>query len=521
MHSYCQSYALPYRPDPTGYFASLRGAPGAVLLDSGRPAARRGRYDIMSAWPRASLRPETRESGPRFFLRLRAALAQLGSAEIPEELDLPFAGGLLGYLSYDFGRRLDAPADRPADDVVLPDAQFGVYDWALVSDHHRQTTQLVFHPACALDVRKRLATLFEEVASRLVDADALTDRGPESALTPTGDPYPEREGTAENAATAGPLNAGSSLSGPSIDDSFRLLDAFQSSTDKDTYRRAIERILEYIRAGDCYQVNYTQRFQAPYGGDPWQAYLALRRACPTPFAGYLSLAGSAEPSPERPHETILSLSPERFMRLQNRQIEARPIKGTRPRGATPEADREQADALCNSVKDRAENLMIVDLLRNDIGRSSRIGSVHVPELFSLESYPNVHHLVSCVRAELAEGLDAFDLLAGSFPGGSITGAPKIRAMQIIDELEPKRRSIYCGSLVYIDVRGEMDSSITIRTLLAKDGRISCWGGGGIVMDSEWRDEYQESLDKVAVLLRTLEECFGPPRSVSDHTQSPE
>ncbi|WMR32327.1 anthranilate synthase component I family protein, partial [Metapseudomonas otitidis] len=201
---------------------------------------------------------------------------------------------------------------------------------------------------------------------------------------------------------------------------------------------------------------------------------------------------------------IVSLSPERFIRLSQGQVETRPIKGTRPRGLTPDEDLAQADDLLGSPKDRAENLMIVDLLRNDLGRSCRIGSVRVPELFALESYPNVHHLVSAVRGELAEGKDALDLLAGSFPGGSITGAPKIRAMEIIDELEPTRRSIYCGSLLYLDVRGEMDSSIAIRTLLVKDGQASCWGGGGIVADSDWQAEYRESITKVQVLLRTLE-----------------
>ncbi|MDR6354743.1 anthranilate/para-aminobenzoate synthase component I [Pseudomonas psychrotolerans] len=186
------------------------------------------------------------------------------------------------------------------------------------------------------------------------------------------------------------------------------------------------------------------------------------------------------------------------------QVETRPIKGTRPRRADPSADAAEATALLASPKDRAENLMIVDLLRNDLGRSCRIGSVRVPELFALESYPNVHHLVSAVTGELAAGLDALDLLAGSFPGGSITGAPKIRAMQIIDELEETRRGPYCGSLLYLDVRGESDSSILIRSLLAEDGVLSCWGGGGIVMDSHWTDEYAESLAKVRVLLETLE-----------------
>ncbi|HAQ73180.1 MAG TPA: aminodeoxychorismate synthase component I, partial [Pseudomonas sp.] len=219
-----------------------------------------------------------------------------------------------------------------------------------------------------------------------------------------------------------------------------------------------------------------------------------RAACPTPYAGFMALEEGA----------IASLSPERFLRLGAGEVETRPIKGTRPRRTDPHADAAEAQALLASPKDRAENLMIVDLLRNDLGRSCQVGSIRVPELFALESYPNVHHLVSSVVGTLAEGCDAFDLLAGSFPGGSITGAPKIRAMQIIDELEPSDRSIYCGSLLYIDVRGEMDSSIAIRTLLFKDDQVRCWGGGGIVADSDWQAEYQESIDKVRVLMEMLE-----------------
>ena len=230
-------------------------------------------------------------------------------------------------------------------------------------------------------------------------------------------------------------------------------------------------------------------------GSPWTAYQHLRQACPTPFAGYLTLGGD---------NAILSLSPERFLRVSQGQVETRPIKGTRPRGSEPSSDQAAARELLASIKDRAENLMIVDLLRNDLGRSCATGSVRVPELFSLESYPNVHHLVSSITARLAPGKDALDLLLGSFPGGSITGAPKIRAMQIIDELEPTRRAIYCGSLLYVDCRGEMDSSICIRTLLIRGGRASCWGGGGIVLDSDWQAEYQESITKVRVLLETLQ-----------------
>ena len=188
----------------------------------------------------------------------------------------------------------------------------------------------------------------------------------------------------------------------------------------------------------------------------------------------------------------------------HQRITTKPIKGTRRRAEDPVRDAAEAAALLASAKDRAENLMIVDLLRNDLGRSCQVGSVRVPELFALESYPNVHHLVSAVTGELAADKDALDLIAGSFPGGSITGAPKIRAMQIIDELEPTRRALYCGSLLYIDVRGEMDSSIAIRSLLVKDGQVCCWGGGGIVADSDWQAEYQESITKVKVLLDTLQ-----------------
>lgn len=446
----CCIHPLPYHADPRQRFARVHAAPGACLLDGGRPASQRSRFDLFSAWPEQSLSPAPGEDGRAFFARCRAALAQLGRAEAPEGIELPFTGGLLGYLSYDFGRRLERLPAQALDDLQLPDAALGLYAWALVSDHQRQTSQLVFHPSLAAKRRAALIALFESASA----SDAADAPG----------------------------------------DDFRLLAPFAAAIDASRYRAAIGRVQDYIRAGDCYQVNFTQRFQAPCQGDPWFAYTRLRDACPTPFAGYLALADGA----------VASLSPERFLSVHAGRVETRPIKGTRPRGATPDADRSFAEELTASAKDRAENLMIVDLLRNDIGRSCRIGSVRVPELFALESYPNVHHLVSAVTGELADGLDAFDLLAGSFPGGSITGAPKIRAMQIIDELEPARRAIYCGSLLYLDCRGELDSSICIRTLLIRDGRASCWGGGGIVMDSDWQAEYEESQTKVRVLLQTLE-----------------
>lgn len=443
---HCSIHPLPYQEDPGDRFALIHRAPGAVLLDAGRPVATRGRYDLLSAWPLAELAPTADESAKSFFARVRGALQSLGEVQAPEYLELPFVGGMIGYLAYDFGRRIERLAAPALDDLDLPDACLGLYAWALVTDHQVRSSQLVFHPALAHSERQRLITLFSEAPQT-------------QPLAP-----------------------------------FRLAAPFRPDLAREQYRNALERVHRYILEGDCYQVNYTQRFRASCSGSPWLAYQALRKACPTPFAGYLALEEGA----------VLSLSPERFLQLHGRQVETRPIKGTRPRGATQEADRANADALLASEKDRAENLMIVDLLRNDLGRSCRPGSVKVPELFALETYPNVHHLVSSVSGELAPGKDALDLLEGSFPGGSITGAPKVRAMQIVDELEPTRRSIYCGSLLYLDVRGEMDSSITIRTLLVKDGQVSCWGGGGIVADSDWQEEYAESLTKVGVLLRTLE-----------------
>ncbi|MBV6752085.1 aminodeoxychorismate synthase component I [Pseudomonas chlororaphis] len=442
----CSVHPLPYHANPAHYFAAIRHAPGAVLLDSGRPEAERGRYDLLSAWPLEQLAVLPDERGAAFLQRLRDTLTRLGEAQLPAGLELPFAGGLIGYLSYDFGRHLEHLPHQARDDLQLPDARFGLYTWALISDHQQGSSQLVFHPSVETTERERLIQLFNQPAGQ--DSKEFQLKGPMTA-----------DLTAE------------------------------------AYRQAFERIQHYIQAGDCYQVNFAQRFRADCQGDPWVAYCALRAACPTPFSGFQSLPDQG---------AVLSLSPERFVKVSQGQVETRPIKGTRPRGRDAAEDAANAAELLASSKDRAENLMIVDLLRNDLGRTCRIGSVRVPELFSLESYPNVHHLVSSVTGTLADDRDALDLIAGSFPGGSITGAPKIRAMQIIDELEPTRRALYCGSLLYLDVRGEMDSSIAIRSLLVKDGQVSCWGGGGIVADSDWQAEYQESITKVKVLLDTLQ-----------------
>ena len=439
----CTLYPLPYRADPGAYFKAIHLAPGAVLLDSGRPIATRGRFDLFSAWPLETLAPKVGETGSAYLARVRRSLKSLAPADTPHGCASPFTGGVLGYLGYEFGRRLERITTHATDDLGFCDASFGLYDWAFVTDHQTQHSYVVFHPSVAPQRQHWIIQQLE----------------PYQATPP-----------------------------------FKLKSPFQADINIDTYQAAIRSVQQYIAAGDCYQVNYTQRFSAAFEGDAWSAYTLLRDACPTPFAGFL----------RHDKQALLSLSPERFIKVSNNDVETRPIKGTRPRGKDVASDQKLANELKQSAKDRAENLMIVDLLRNDLGRICKIGSVRVPELFSLESYPNVHHLVSSVTGTLADQTDALDVLAASFPGGSITGAPKIRAMEIIDELEPTRRGPYCGSLVYIDTRGNMDSSIMIRTLLAQDKKLYCWGGGGIVADSNWQAEYQESLDKVSVLLGTLE-----------------
>ncbi len=444
--------ALPYFSDPLATFARLRQRPGAVLLDSGRPVATNGRYDILSSDPLATLEIFANRQAQlsSTTLTLPAHLDDDSTAQqqwLLEQLpvptldsELPFLGGLIGYWSYDLGRQDCSVSSQHPPATQLPLARLGLYDWCITFDHATQQAWLV-----ASDARR------QEVLTWLEQAP------------PAGEP-------------------------------FTLTQPFKAQLNQAEYTERFEAVQRYIRAGDCYQINLAQRFSARYEGDEWQAYLQLRRATPTPFSGYMAWQGQA----------VLSLSPERFIQCRDGRVETRPIKGTRPRGETPANDQALAKELLDSTKDRAENVMIVDLLRNDLGRVCTPGSIRVPQLCQLESYPNVHHLVSVVQGELAPAHSPLSLLTAAFPGGSITGAPKIRAMQIIDELEPCQRSVYCGSLGYIDIRGSMDTSIAIRTMVADHGSLHVWGGGGLVADSQADEEYTETLDKIRHLIGALE-----------------
>lgn len=272
---------------------------------------------------------------------------------------------------------------------------------------------------------------------------------------------------------------------------FSLLDPFRPDSDFSAYQQAFERIIAYILAGDCYQVNFAQRFSAHFAGDPYAAFQRIQQSMQSPFSGYVS----------HPCGSILSFSPEQFLSIRQQQLTTTPIKGTRPRSSNAAEDANLREALRHSEKDRAENLMIVDLLRNDLSKVAVLGSVAVPKLFEIDSFAHVHHMISTVEARLLPGFTAIQVLEACFPGGSITGAPKHRACEIIRELEPESRSVYCGSLFYADIGGNMQSNILIRTVLAEHQKMYCWGGGGIVADSECQSEYDETLHKVGQLMQ--------------------
>ena len=454
---------LPYSPDSAVLFEAIVDSPWAVFLDSGHPRSTAGRYDILAARPFTTLVTHGRMTEIRHYGGDAAGGATLSPADpfvllrrylaVDDQASLiPFAGGAIGYFGYDLARRLERLPAIAQDAEAIPEMAVGIYDWAVVVDHVEQASWLV---GAGRD------------PSTAATWDSLVDLFSSSNTPAERQPF---------------------LTGP-----------VHSNFDRDVYRRAFSRIQRYIDEGDCYQINLAQRFAAKATGDHWLGYQALRRRNPAPYSAYLN----------HPAARVLSCSPERFLEVRQGRVETQPIKGTRPRVAVPEADSALARELAGSVKDRAENLMIVDLLRNDLGKVCTPGSINVPSLFKVESFATVHHLVSTVTGRLAKGVDAIDLLRAAFPGGSITGAPKLRAMEIIEELEPNRRGVYCGSIGWLGFNGDMDSNIAIRTLVSSNEQLRFWAGGGIVADSVEEAEYQECFDKAAAILNWLK-AHGSP-----------
>ncbi len=406
----------------------------------------------------------------------------------------PFQGGIAGYLGYDWSAVLERLPRPQYDDLDIPDVVLGLYDWVIAWDHRIGTAWLISTglPMAGSAREQKARERMELVRERLGQRGGGGRRGSGAAGRQQSPWSSPRLPLGRSAPVRG-SPAAPSYPVLGIDGAEKI--GLRSTFTHRGYLDAVARVREYIVAGDIFQANLSQRFQAPLTEAPFDLYRRLRRHNPAPFAAYLGFDDVA----------VLSASPERFLRLDEdrRTIETRPIKGTRPRGLGPMHDAALGRALAESAKDRAENVMIVDLLRNDLSRVCRPGTVRVPELFAIEHHPTVHHLVSTVVGEIQPGAGAVELIRAAFPGGSITGAPKVRAMEIIAELEPTQRAVYCGSIGYVSATGAMDTSIIIRTYLALGEQVFFQAGGGIVADSDSELEYRETLDKARGLIETL------------------
>jgi para-aminobenzoate synthetase component 1 len=444
--------ALDPPPEPLELLERFAHLPYPVLLDGAADHHDLGRFSYLAADPVATQRG-TAADWPALRDRLRATI----TSSPPMAPDLPpFQGGWIGWLGYELGAAFDRMPRAAQDPLLLPDVSLALHDWVIAWDHVVGTAWLV---STGIDAHGELSA---SRAQRRAD-EVL-------ARLSTGE-CPDASGFAPTVAAADFTPA--------------------------AYRSAVAEVVEHVLAGDIFQANLAQRFAAPFAGRPVALYRQIRRHSAAPLAAYL----------DHDDVQLLSASPERFLRLEasTRAVETRPIKGTRRRGHDPVEDAALARALEASEKDRAENVMIVDLLRNDLARVCAPGTIAVPLLCALESHPTVHHLVSTVTGTLREGRDVLDLLAATFPGGSITGAPKLRAMAVIASLEPVTRGAYCGAIGWIGRDGSGSFSIAIRTVTIARGLASFHAGGGITALSDPEAEYQETLDKAAALMAALAE----------------
>ncbi|MDD5135815.1 MAG: aminodeoxychorismate synthase component I [Candidatus Omnitrophica bacterium] len=453
---------------PAELFSTLASYPYVFFLDSSLRNRNLGRFSFLGCDPFlvfkskgdsilldwADGRKESFKADP--FAALRDIFKRYSREETDKRL--PFTSGGVGYFSYDMKDFTERLPDIAARDLDLPDCVMGFYDTVIICDHLRNKTYIASSglPCGGSRGKSRRSDRLKRMKERI-----------------------EKSG---DDASSSASQRGKRAAAP------------RSNISRSAYIGAVEKAKRYIKKGDIYQVNLSQRFEAGLSMDPAQLYLKLRSVSPAPFASYLGFGDLA----------ILSSSPERFLLKKGRHIETRPIKGTRPRGRTPESDRALERELKKSAKDNAEHIMIVDLERNDLGRVCDYGSVKLSGPPAIEKYANVFHMVSTVSGILKKGTGPIDCLLAAFPGGSITGAPKVRSMEIIEELEPVKRSIYTGAVGYISFSGDMDTSIVIRTLLAKGKKAYFSVGGGIVADSDPEAEYQETLDKAAGIIHALD-----------------
>lgn len=448
--------------NPVVVFSGLASLEGSVLLESAQLRSHCGRYSFIAVHPFqvltsqngvTRLNNQTLDEDPFQALEKQLALFKL---EFHPDLP-PFQGGAAGFLSYDLCHYLEKlPASE--DDRQLAEMAIGFYDLVIAFDHELKRAWIF---SSGFPIQEKIA--------REIHAEKrcqwLLEKIKQHAVLP---PLLPQQLMKEN---------------------------IQSNFTAEAYRLAVSKVIDYILSGDIFEANISQRFQAslPENFSSFQLYRQLRLLTPAPFAAYLRFG----------EMVLVSASPERFLKMSQRHVEARPIKGTTARGMTAGEDQQLASALLNSEKNRAENVMIVDVLRNDLSRVCEDHSVKVPQLCGLESYATVHHLVSVVTGTLQSCYQAVDLLRAAFPCGSVTGAPKVRAMEIIAETEPYRRGPYCGSVGYIGFNGDMDFSVIIRTYVIKNGQITFQVGGAVVLDSDPDEEYQETLLKARALFDAL------------------
>jgi para-aminobenzoate synthetase component 1 len=461
-------------------FGLINDKPYSFFLDSGMDPRRLGRYSFLGSEPFLVISSRGSEitliRGKEREVQRGNPFDTMGKLLEAFRLDhcpapVPFLGGAVGYFGYDLCHFTERLPSTAIDDLRLPESCLAFYDTVLAFDHLEKKAFVVAtgFPEMEEGQRLRRARMRLEETKSWLHATSGIQETDLSRSRILGDSEFESQHESQEIT-------------------------LKSNFTPEEYVSAVNRVREYIAAGDVFQVNLSQRFEADLKISPFELYKRLRGVNPAPFAGYLNF----------PEVTVVSASPERFLKVQSDLVETRPVKGTRPRGRNPIEDESLADELTHSAKDCAENLMIVDLERNDLGRVCRYGTVKVTELAILETFPTVFHLTSTVTGRLRRGKNNIDLLKATFPGGSITGAPKVRAMEIIDEIEPTRRSVYTGSMGYLGFNDDMDINIVIRTFLIKEGKVCFQVGGGIIYDSDAEAEYVETLDKAKALIRALQ-----------------
>ncbi len=529
-------------PDVMAAVRAVSGWPHLLLLDSALQREPVGRFSFLMADPVETWTLDAPTFGDDPFVAMKPVLERCRCETLP---DLPpFQGGIAGLMGYELGRCFERVPAASHDEFQLPVLAAGLYDWVLAWDHRSGRAWVISHgwpePNEALR-RERAARRMQLVLDRLAQQAALPSppssgerarvRGldceptrpssPASSAAPQlstfnlqpalespphPNPLPRRRGRGDKAedthsallASDSPLTTHHSPLAPVPQFAVPGIDSVTSNFSRDDYLNSVAQVIEYIQAGDIFQTNLTQRLLAPAVEDSLDLYERLRRVNPAPFAGLMRWDDWS----------VVSASPERFLRVDGRDVETRPIKGTRRRKRGPEADLFTRDELRESEKDQAENVMIVDLLRNDLSRVCEAGSIRVPQLCGVETYETVQHLVSEVRGWLRDDASIWDLFRVTLPGGSISGAPKVRAMEIIAELEPTSRGPYCGSLFYVGANGQSDSNLLIRTFVQRHGWLQLGVGGGIVAQSNPADEYEETLTKAAGMVRALRKDEG-------------